>query len=188
MFEFIIKKFPILHLRVWRSNKTPLPTSKRSFGGISSYHQRKGVPERSMAMAGTSIFVNEFLVLFIFWVISLVIYFGFRSLCNYYIQSMGSLDIGAGECWYIPCGYWQPHTAYTSEIIFNTVWNNNVVFAYSVTINFSELFNLPIAALWTAVLGEWDRSEQSGAYVPVERIILHGRYHHYQHDIGNWSM
>ncbi|XP_077286323.1 chymotrypsin-like elastase family member 2A [Arctopsyche grandis] len=48
----------------------------------------------------------------------------------------------------------------------------------------NELFNLPIAALWTAVLGEWDRSEQSGAYVPVERIILHGRYHHYQHDIA----
>ncbi|XP_045515343.1 tissue-type plasminogen activator-like [Pieris brassicae] len=48
----------------------------------------------------------------------------------------------------------------------------------------NELFNLPVPALWTAVLGEWDRAEQRGAYVPVERIVLHHRFHNYQHDIA----
>ncbi|VVD05272.1 unnamed protein product [Leptidea sinapis] len=31
----------------------------------------------------------------------------------------------------------------------------------------NELFNLPVPALWTAVLGEWDRAEQKGAYLPL---------------------
>ncbi|XP_063635449.1 transmembrane protease serine 12 [Cydia splendana] len=48
----------------------------------------------------------------------------------------------------------------------------------------NELFNLPVPALWTAVLGEWDRAEQKGAYVPIERIVLHHRFHNYQHDIA----
>ncbi|KAG6448203.1 hypothetical protein O3G_MSEX005377 [Manduca sexta] len=48
----------------------------------------------------------------------------------------------------------------------------------------NELFNLPVPALWTAVLGEWDRAEQKGSYVPVERIVLHHRFHNYQHDIA----
>ncbi|XP_068627273.1 chymotrypsin-C [Battus philenor] len=52
----------------------------------------------------------------------------------------------------------------------------------------NELFNLPVAALWTAVLGEWDRAEQRGAYVPIERIILHHRFHNYQHDIALMKM
>lgn len=50
--------------------------------------------------------------------------------------------------------------------------------------HFSELFNLPVPALWTAVLGEWDRAEQKGAYVPIEKIVLHHRFYNYQHDIG----
>ncbi|CAG9787489.1 unnamed protein product [Diatraea saccharalis] len=52
----------------------------------------------------------------------------------------------------------------------------------------SELFNLPIPALWTAVLGEWDRAEQRGAYVPIERIVLHHRFFNYQHDIALMKM
>ncbi|CAB3235165.1 unnamed protein product [Arctia plantaginis] len=48
----------------------------------------------------------------------------------------------------------------------------------------NELFNLPVPALWTAVLGEWDRAEQKGAYVPIEKIVLHHRFHNYQHDIA----
>ncbi|XP_052739737.1 transmembrane protease serine 12 [Bicyclus anynana] len=52
----------------------------------------------------------------------------------------------------------------------------------------NELFNLPVPALWTAVLGEWDRAEQRGAYVPIERIILHHRFHNYQHDIALMKM
>lgn len=52
----------------------------------------------------------------------------------------------------------------------------------------NELFNLPVPALWTAVLGEWDRAEQKGSYVPIERIVLHQRFHHYQHDIALMKM
>ncbi|CAK1578964.1 unnamed protein product [Parnassius mnemosyne] len=52
----------------------------------------------------------------------------------------------------------------------------------------NELFNLPVAALWTAVLGEWDRAEQKGSYVPIEKIILHHRFHNYQHDIALMKM
>ncbi|XP_060802195.1 uncharacterized protein LOC106134782 [Amyelois transitella] len=52
----------------------------------------------------------------------------------------------------------------------------------------NELFNLPLPALWTAVLGEWDRAEQKGAYVPIERIVLHHRFHNYQHDIALMKM
>ncbi|KAJ0177572.1 hypothetical protein K1T71_006445 [Dendrolimus kikuchii] len=48
----------------------------------------------------------------------------------------------------------------------------------------NELFNLPVPALWTAVLGDWDRAEQKGSYVPIEKIILHHRFHNYQHDIA----
>ncbi|XP_072929430.1 chymotrypsin-like elastase family member 2A [Epargyreus clarus] len=52
----------------------------------------------------------------------------------------------------------------------------------------NELFNLPVPALWTAVLGEWDRAEQRGAYVPIERIVTHHRFHNYQHDIALMKM
>ncbi|CAH2040127.1 unnamed protein product, partial [Iphiclides podalirius] len=52
----------------------------------------------------------------------------------------------------------------------------------------NELFNLPVAALWTAVLGEWDRAEQKGSYVPIEKVILHHRFHNYQHDIALMKM
>ncbi|XP_014369314.2 transmembrane protease serine 12 [Papilio machaon] len=52
----------------------------------------------------------------------------------------------------------------------------------------NELFNLPVAALWTAVLGEWDRAEQRGSFVPIEKIILHHRFHNYQHDIALMKM
>ncbi|XP_032515893.2 chymotrypsinogen B [Danaus plexippus] len=52
----------------------------------------------------------------------------------------------------------------------------------------NELFNLPLPALWTAVLGEWDRNEQRGSFLPIERIILHHRFHNYQHDIALMKM
>ncbi|XP_046967640.1 transmembrane protease serine 13-like [Vanessa cardui] len=52
----------------------------------------------------------------------------------------------------------------------------------------NELFNLPVPALWTAVLGEWDRAEQRGSYLPIERIVLHQRFHNYQHDIALMKM
>jgi hypothetical protein len=45
---------------------------------------------------------------------------------------------------------------------------------------------LPLAALWTAVLGDWDRDveEKTEQRIPVEEIILHERFHNFQHDIG----
>lgn len=50
----------------------------------------------------------------------------------------------------------------------------------------SDLFNLPLAALWTAVLGDWDREleENTEQRIPVESIIIHERFHSFQHDIG----
>lgn len=51
---------------------------------------------------------------------------------------------------------------------------------------FSELFSLKLAALWTAVLGEWDREvdENTEVRIPIENIIVHEHFHNYQHDIG----
>lgn len=48
------------------------------------------------------------------------------------------------------------------------------------------MFNLPLAALWTAVLGDWDQEveEYSEERIPVEEVILHERFHNFQHDIG----
>jgi len=50
----------------------------------------------------------------------------------------------------------------------------------------SELFNLPIGALWTAVVGEWelDSGGRGSAHLPVEKVILHERFNNYVHDIG----
>lgn len=50
----------------------------------------------------------------------------------------------------------------------------------------SELFNLPIGALWTAVVGEWelDSGGRGSARLPVEKVILHERFNNYVHDIG----
>ncbi|EGI58175.1 Transmembrane protease, serine 7 [Acromyrmex echinatior] len=41
----------------------------------------------------------------------------------------------------------------------------------------NELFNLPIGALWTAVVGEWelDSGGRGSARLPVEKVILHER-------------
>ncbi|XP_055617376.1 uncharacterized protein LOC129762839 [Toxorhynchites rutilus septentrionalis] len=49
----------------------------------------------------------------------------------------------------------------------------------------NDLFNLPLPALWTAVLGEYDRSHESGheQRIPVDKIILHEKYHNFKHDL-----
>lgn len=51
---------------------------------------------------------------------------------------------------------------------------------------FSDLFNLPLPPLWTVVLGEYDRSHESGyeQRIPVDKIILHDKYHNFKHDLG----
>ncbi|KAJ8978406.1 hypothetical protein NQ317_008481, partial [Molorchus minor] len=50
----------------------------------------------------------------------------------------------------------------------------------------NDLFNLPLAALWTAVVGDWDREveEFSEERIPIDEIILHERFHNFQHDIA----
>ncbi|KAG5899427.1 hypothetical protein JTB14_033619 [Gonioctena quinquepunctata] len=50
----------------------------------------------------------------------------------------------------------------------------------------NDLFNLPLAALWTAVVGDWDQEveEKSEERIPVEEVILHERFHNFQHDIA----
>lgn len=49
----------------------------------------------------------------------------------------------------------------------------------------SDLFNLPIPPLWTVVLGEHDRDVESGneQRIPVEKIVMHHRYHNFKHDV-----
>lgn len=55
---------------------------------------------------------------------------------------------------------------------------------------FSDIFNLPLPALWTAVLGENNRDTESGheRRIPIEKIITHSRYSHFDHDIGALMM
>ncbi|XP_058458583.1 uncharacterized protein LOC131435087 [Malaya genurostris] len=49
----------------------------------------------------------------------------------------------------------------------------------------NDLFNLPLPALWTVVLGEYDRSRESGyeQRIPVDKIVLHEKYHNFKHDL-----
>lgn len=51
---------------------------------------------------------------------------------------------------------------------------------------FSEKFNLPLAALWTAVLGDWNRDveEHTEERIPIDEIVIHDMFHNYQNDIG----
>jgi ligand-binding SRPBCC domain-containing protein len=55
---------------------------------------------------------------------------------------------------------------------------------------YSDIFNLPLAVLWTAVLGEWDREveENTEVRVPVEKVFIHEHFHNFQHDIGKNKM
>lgn len=50
----------------------------------------------------------------------------------------------------------------------------------------SDIFNLPLPALWTAVLGEYNRNAESGheRRISIEKIITHSHYSHFDHDIG----
>ncbi|KAL5284960.1 hypothetical protein ACFFRR_006964 [Megaselia abdita] len=49
----------------------------------------------------------------------------------------------------------------------------------------NDLFNLPLPPLWTVVLGEHDRSVESGyeQRIPVEKIVLHKTYENFLHDL-----
>lgn len=49
----------------------------------------------------------------------------------------------------------------------------------------SDIFNLPLPALWTAVLGEHNRDIETGyeRRVPIDKIITHSGYLNFEHDI-----
>ncbi|XP_059610089.1 transmembrane protease serine 9 [Phlebotomus argentipes] len=49
----------------------------------------------------------------------------------------------------------------------------------------NDLFNLPLPALWTAILGDHDRSWESGQEqrIPIDKIVMHDNYQNYQHDL-----
>lgn len=50
----------------------------------------------------------------------------------------------------------------------------------------SDLFNLPLPALWTVVLGDHNRMIESGyeQRLSVEKIVFHENYENFQHDLG----
>lgn len=52
--------------------------------------------------------------------------------------------------------------------------------------NCSDIFDLPLPRLWTAVLGEHNRELESGheKRIPIEKIITHSHYSHFDHDLG----
>lgn len=53
---------------------------------------------------------------------------------------------------------------------------------------YSDIFSLPMPALWTVVVGDWDRSvdEQTEQRVPVENIFVHENFNSYSNDIGKY--
>lgn len=50
----------------------------------------------------------------------------------------------------------------------------------------SDLFNLPIPPMWTAVIGDYDRSTESGLEqrIQIENIFMHENYQNFQNDLG----
>ncbi|XP_014286142.1 trypsin-1 [Halyomorpha halys] len=50
----------------------------------------------------------------------------------------------------------------------------------------NDIFNLPLPALWTAVLGDWDRNveEETEARIPIDEILIHQSFRNYQNDIA----
>jgi hypothetical protein len=52
------------------------------------------------------------------------------------------------------------------------------------------LFNLPLPALWSVVLGENNRKVESGyeQRIPVDKIIMHEKYHHFKNDLGTITL
>lgn len=55
---------------------------------------------------------------------------------------------------------------------------------------FSDLFNLPLPALWSVVLGENNRKVESGyeQRIPVDKIIMHEKYRHFKNDLGRCTV
>ncbi|XP_073983729.1 chymotrypsin-like elastase family member 3B isoform X2 [Rhodnius prolixus] len=50
----------------------------------------------------------------------------------------------------------------------------------------NDIFHLPLPALWTAVLGDWNREieERTESRVPIEEILIHRNFTTYQNDIA----
>ncbi|KAL7024341.1 hypothetical protein ACKWTF_013000 [Chironomus riparius] len=49
----------------------------------------------------------------------------------------------------------------------------------------NDLFNLPLPALWTVVLGENNRKVETGyeQRIPVDKIVMHEKYRHFKNDL-----
>lgn len=60
-----------------------------------------------------------------------------------------------------------------------SLWSINIVSS-------SDLFNLPLPALWTVVLGENNRKVETGyeQRISVDKIIMHEKYRHFKNDLG----
>lgn len=58
------------------------------------------------------------------------------------------------------------------------------------TVYFSDLFNLPLPALWSVVLGENNRKVESGyeQRIPIDKIIMHEKYRHFKNDLGTFEL
>lgn len=54
----------------------------------------------------------------------------------------------------------------------------------------NDLFNLPLPALWTVILGEHNRKIESGfeQRIPVDKIIMHEKYRNFKNDLGNFKV
>lgn len=69
------------------------------------------------------------------------------------------------------------------------IWFHCPSFFLSLALCSSDIFNLPLPALWTAVLGEYNRHMESGheQRISIEKIITHSHYSHFDHDIGKYE-
>lgn len=78
------------------------------------------------------------------------------------------------------------HIASTSEFALITFRLRIPLQCHQSHSRFSDLFNLPLPALWSVVLGENNRKVESGyeQRIPVDKIIMHEKYRHFKNDLG----
>lgn len=83
--------------------------------------------------------------------------------------------------------YWVLSSAHCIHKWVTTSWR--VVRPYQSLSTSSDLFNLPLPALWSVVLGENNRKIESGyeQRIPVDKIIMHEKYRHFKNDLGMLS-
>jgi len=62
----------------------------------------------------------------------------------------------------------------------------SIIYLKNLILIVSEKFSLPLAALWTAVLGDWNRDveEHTEERIPIDEVVIHDKFNNYQNDIG----